>query len=195
MKRLAVLSLAVILSACGGEKGDFALDNISRQPVSVRGWVDDVAGAKKGETVEMEMARRGELFAQTSVWVEGVTYVTGGVSENGAFVMLDVPPGNVTIGFNAPGAETATMALQNIPPNADVLIPNVVLRPDGSSVVDPSQIRVRIPGDVKELTPTGQTAIVAGNTVPIYAAPIRSFTDRRDYPQTGGIPAPVAIYK
>lgn len=195
MRGFAIFPLVLVLAACSGEKREYALDNISRKPVSVRGWVDDVAGAKKGETTEMEIARRQEMFAQTSVWVEGITYVTGGFAENGAFVMLDVPPGDVTIGFNAPGAETATMKLQNIPPSADVLLPNVILKPKGSSFYDPKQVLIRVPGNVKQLTPTGQTAIVGGHTVPVYYAPVSQLTDRREYPDTGGIPAPVAIYK
>lgn len=196
MRRLALVTAILIFSACGGETAKNQSDNISRQPVSVRGWIDDVDGAKRGETVEIELARRQQMFSQTSIWIENAPYVTGGVSENGGFLMLDVPPGNATIGFNAPGAESATLTLQNIPPNADVLIPGVVLKASGpSSVYDPSKIIVRIPGDVKALTPTGTNAIIGGQTVPVYSAPVSQFTNRREYPHIGGIPAPVAIYK
>ena len=189
LRRTLLVALFFVAACKRGE--DFEL---SSNPTSVRGWVTDVQGAKRGETIEMELARRQELFAATSVWVENVAYASGGMAENGAFVVLDVPPNNATLGFNAPGAETARIELRNIPANADVLIPNVILRPGGASVLDPSKIVVRVPGSAAKVTPTGKKAIVAGYEVPVIEVPITQIVDRRDYPVVPGV-RPVATFK
>lgn len=185
------LTIALFLVAACRGKEDFQL---SSNPTSVRGWVTDVKGARRGETIEMELARRAELFASTSVWVENVAYASGGIAENGAFVVLDVPPQQATLGFNAPGAETARVELRDVPANADVIIPNLILENGGAKVLDPSKIVVRVPGSVSKVTPTGKTASVAGYPVPIVEAPISAMIDRRDYPDVPGI-RPVAIVK
>ena len=191
IRRLFAASL-VLLAACGqGEKNSPM--NIS-DPVSVRGWITDVKGAKRGETIEMEIARRTELFSSSSVWIENVQYASGGIAENGSFVILDVPPNTSTIGFNAPGAESAKIVMQNIPGNADVFLPNVVLENGGATVLDPKDLVVRIPGDVDKVRPTGKTATIAGYQVPIVETPLRELENRRDYPQPPGF-RPVATVK
>lgn len=169
---------------------------ISREPVSVRGWIEDVEGSSKGDTptIETETARLQQLFAATSVWVEGSEFASGGVSDNGSFIVLDVPPGTVTLSFNAPGAQTAKVVLQDIPGNADVLLPSVLLKNEGSSILRPDDIRVRIPARIDKARPTGKTAVVAGIRVPVMEAPLAAFMDRRDYPAPGGM-RPVARYK
>src|SRR5689334_105222 len=117
MRRLLLTIVILALAAC---KNDDGL-KMSSDPTSVRGWILDVKGAKRGETMEMELARRSQLFLGSSVWVENVDYASGGIAENGAFVVLDVPPKNAILGFNAPGAETAKVVMQNVPGSADVL--------------------------------------------------------------------------
>ncbi len=191
MSRGFLVTLTILLSACGGGEKSAQL---SRTPVSVRGWITDVAGAKPAETMEMEIARRTQLFQASQLWVENSQYASGGIAENGSFIVLDVPPGTATIGFNAPGAEAAKIFLMNIPGNADVFIPNVVLENSGAKVLDPKAIRVRIPADVDKPTPTGKTAMVAGYAVPIIETPLHQLTDRRDYPTPSGF-RPVATVK
>lgn len=145
--------------------------------------------------MEMEIARRTELFAATSVWVENNEYASGGIAENGAFIVLDVPPGNATLGFNAPGAETARLTLQDVPGTADVFIPDLVLEPNGSTVLDPAKILIRVPSEeVEKLTASGKTAKINQYTVPIMNAPLSQMTDRREYPNPGGF-RPVATVK
>jgi hypothetical protein len=192
LRRGLALALLVLVSCSG--KDEQAAYNITSNPVSVRGWITDVAGAEKAETIEQELARRTQLFQQSSLWVEGSQFASGGIAENGSFIVLDVPPGNPTIGFNAPGSENARIVMQGIPPNADVLIPNVILEKGGAKVLDPKAIVVRVVGEVDKPRPTGKTATVAGYTVPIIEAPLVSFNDRRDYPNPGGF-RPVAIVK
>ena len=169
-----------------------------REPVSVRGWIYDVErNVAEGsfKTVETEVARRAEMFAQTSVWIDNVAYVSGGVAEDGSFILLDVPPGNVTISFSAPGAETARLPLQNIPGNSDVLVPGLILKKDGSAVTDPKALRVRLPSGVSASKPTNATAIIAGHTVPIIETPYNQMVDRRDYPAPPGSARAIATVK
>ncbi|HEX6159573.1 MAG TPA: hypothetical protein VF111_05365 [Thermoanaerobaculia bacterium] len=192
MKRVA-FALVLLMVACGGgeKESPFAL---SREPLSVRGWVEDVEGVQRKEIPDLEIARRTEQFINTSVWVEGSQYASGGVAENGSFIILDVPPNNVTIGFQAPGADGAQLTLQNVPGTADVLIPGILLRKGGVRILDPKAIKVRVPWSENESKPTGQYAIVAGHRVPVIATPFRELFDRRDYPDPGGF-RPVATVR
>ena len=194
MSRSVVALALVLLAACGGGESGSSPYTISRKPVSVRGWITDVAGAQRAETMEMEIARRTELFASSSVWVENSEFASGGIAENGAFIVLDVPPDNAILGFNAPGAQNAKIVLQNVPGTADVFIPNVILEPGGAKVLDPKAIVVRVPASVDKPRPTGQTATVAGYPVPVMEMPIASFIDRRDYPAPSGY-RPIATVK
>ena len=192
MRRFTILIAVVLAAACDNEKP--RTSTVSKEPVSVRGWIDDVQGSVKSTTPELEMARRSQIFQATQIWVENADYVSGGVAENGAFILLDVPPGNVTIGLSAPGAEHARLVLQNIPGSADVFIPAVVLKPNGATVVNPQDVNVRVAAEVAKPTPTGKTAIVAGVTVPILNVPLRVMVDRHDYPRPIGF-QPVATFK
>jgi hypothetical protein len=197
MKKGLAIALFLLAAACGGEQ---QASKLSRQPVSVRGWIEDVETPTSGtgdfKTVETEAARRLAMFQQTSAWIEGAPYASGGVSEAGSFVLLDVPPGNVTISFNAPGAETAQLVLQNLPPNADVLIPGLVLKAGGSSLAQPDKVMVRVPSAANASKPTGATATIAGRPIPIMEVPLRELENRRDYPPPGGVQAaPVATVK
>lgn len=193
IRRYLALSL-LLLAACGGGGKDESIYKLTREPVSVRGWILDVRGAKKGETPEMEIARRAGMFQAASVWVENTEFASGGIAENGAFVVLDVVPPKSTIGFNLPGAENARVVLENLPGNADVLIPDLILEPGGAKVLDPKKIQVRISARVDKPTPTGQNATVAGYVVPIMQTPMNDMVDRRDYPDPGGF-RPVATFK
>ncbi|HUP46329.1 MAG TPA: hypothetical protein VM779_12545 [Thermoanaerobaculia bacterium] len=194
MKRLLVLPAALLLG-CNLTEAPLPQQPLSREPVSVRGWVADVEGANKGElqTPETEGARLQELFQATSIWVEGAEYVSGGLAENGAFILLDVPPGQATIGFNAPGAENATLHLENIPGNADVLIPAILLKPGGATLLQPEGVIVRLAANTAEPRGTDLVATVAGVEVPVIEVPVNALIDRRDYPERGI--RPVAIVK
>lgn len=196
MKRGFLIALTVALASCGGSETKPGGPAIAKNPLSVRGWILDVEGGGAGteKTVETEAARLTALFQATNIWVENAPFVSGGVAETGAFILLDVPPGNVTISFNAPGAETARLTLQNIPGSADVLIPGVLLKPNGATVPKPAGIQVRLPRKIDAPRPTGQKAIVAGHEVAVMEAPLAAFNDRRDYPDTGGLRT-VATYK
>jgi hypothetical protein len=189
-----LLLALLLLAACGGEKKDSSIYELSREPVSVRGWILDVKDSKHADSAEMEIARRQQLFQATSVWVENAPYASGGIADNGSFIVLDVPPNKAVIGFNAPGAETARLVLAGVPGTADVIVPDLILERGGAKVLDPSKIRVRLPAEVEKATPTGKFATVAGYKVPIINTPIAELTDRREYPNPGGF-RPLATVK
>ena len=194
MKRLITLSILALV-ACGGGETPSMRQQLSKTPLSVRGWIADIEGASRGDvqTPETEGARLLQTFQATNIWIDGVNFVSGGVAETGAFILLDVPPGNVTISFNAPGAEDAKLVLQDIPGNADVFVPALMLKRGASATLQPEGIRVRIPAPVDKPRDTCRKAIVAGVTVPVYEAPFSAFNDRRDYPERGV--RPLAIVK
>ena len=194
MKRLITLSI-LILVGCGGEQAPSLRQQLSKEPLSVRGWIADIEGAARGDvqTPETESARLVQTFQATNIWIDGVTFVSGGVAETGAFILLDVPPGNVTVSFNAPGAEDAKLVLQNIPGNADVFVPALMLRRGASTTLQPEGIRVRVPARIDQPRDTGRKAVVAGVEVPVFEYPLSAFDDRRDYPERGV--RPLAIVK
>lgn len=194
MTRTLFALFTLVLAACGSETSDKSVYSISRHPVSVRGWILDVKGAQHAQASEMELARRTQLFQSTSVWVENNEFASGGVAGNGGFIVLDVPPLKATLGFNAPGAETAKIVLDGVPGTADVFIPDVILEPNGAKVLDPKKILVRVPAKVDKPTPSGKTANVGGYIVPVINTPLSQMLDRRDYPDPGGF-RPLATVK
>ena len=189
MKCWWVLILAV--TGCAQEAGT---PHVSKEPISVRGWIADVEHPQAASfpTKETEDARKAQLFQATNVWVDNAPYVSGGVAENGAFILLDVPPGNTTVVFSAPGAPSAKLVLQNIPGNADVFVPGVILRANDVTVVDPKAVQVRMAMHVTRPTPSGVSSSVAGIPVPVVNTPLTAMTDRHDYPTPPGTFRPLA---
>ncbi|HYM61731.1 MAG TPA: hypothetical protein VEZ11_12670 [Thermoanaerobaculia bacterium] len=196
MRQTAVYAfLAIILLTHCGSPGNQT--PLSKAPVSIRGWITDVEGDANGpyRTVETEASRRAQLFQATTVYVDGAPYVSGGVAENGAFLLLDVPPGNVTLAFTAPGAPESKLVLQNIPGNADVFVPNVLLTKAAVRILDPAAVAVRLAAKIDRAKPAGLTSIVAGLKVPVMQTPIGQMTDRHDFPNPPGMLVPLARVK
>jgi len=188
----------LLLAACGGGDPGSSFKNLSKQPISVRGWIADVEQPPTStyKTVETESARRAALFQSMNIWVENAPYVSGGVAENGAFLLLDVPPGNITVTFTPNGAPAAHLVLQNVPGNADVFVPAVILKANSVDLLKPDEIRVRLGAKIDKAHPTGKNAIVGGRTIPIFEVPINDLVDRRDYPNPpGGGTAPLATVR
>jgi len=191
-----ILLLALLAAACGGGK-EPAGPHVARDPISVRGWIVDVDTGPNNayHTIETEAARKQNLFRGTNVWIENAPYVSGGVAETGAFLLLDVPPGNVTITFSAPGAPAARLVLANIPGNADVFVPAMMLKRDGVALLDPASVKVRLADNIVKATPTGAFATVAGQRIPVMRTPINQMIDRLDYPNPPATQAPLAVVK
>ncbi|HVR39430.1 MAG TPA: hypothetical protein VMU84_10060 [Thermoanaerobaculia bacterium] len=185
MKRSLLAIGFLFLASCGGK--DAPIAQIGRSPVSVRGWIADVKGSTKSDVPEIAIALRTQMFGATSVWIEDSPYASGGVAENGSFIILDVPPGKITVGFNAPGAEDAKVVMDNIPGSVDVFIPGLILEHGGATVIDPKAIKVRVASTESVEKPTGQYVTIAGHRVPVMATPLGQMVDRRDYPNPGGL--------
>jgi len=190
-----LITLTLVIAACGGS--DPNGPRVSKEPISVRGWIVDVAGSPKAsfQTPETEVVRRTQLFQSIGVWVDNAPFVSGGIAENGSFILLDVPPGNTTITFTPPGAAGARLILENIPGNADVLIPAMLLKGDTVALLDPRNVKVRLVARVDRPTPAGVTARVAGLAVPVLNMPIAAMTDRHDYPNPPAGLKPLATFK
>jgi hypothetical protein len=106
-----------------------------------------------------------------------------------------VPPGNVTITFSAPGVPASRLVLGQIPGNADVFVPAILLKRDTVALLDPNSVKVRLAAPVDKATPTGAFAIVAGQRVPVTRTPIKEMIDRLDYPNPPAAQAPLATVK
>ncbi len=189
---LLLLLLLVLALACGG-KPDGRSPLVSKEPISVRGWIADVEGSTNTfHTVETEAARKTQLFQSTNVWIDQAPYVSGGVAEDGAFILLDVPPGTNTISFSAPGISASQLKLENIPGNADVFVPAMLLKSGAVSMLDPAAVKVRLAAHIRVPRPTGATAGVAGLRIAVMETPLAQMADRHEYPNPPLSAAPLA---
>ncbi|HEY8132392.1 MAG TPA: hypothetical protein VII12_10910 [Thermoanaerobaculia bacterium] len=190
-----LIALTLVITACSDSNPNGP--RVSKEPISVRGWIVDVAGSPTVpyQTPETEAVRRTQLFQSIGVWVDNAPYVSGGIAENGSFILLDVPPGNTTITFTPPGGTGARLILENIPGNADVLIPAMLLKGDSVELLEPTNVKVRLTAKVDRPTPSGLTARVAGLAVPVLKLPIAAMTDRQDYPHPPEGLKPLATFK
>lgn len=187
--------LVLLLVACSG-KPSTSSPVVSKEPISVRGWISDVEGPTNTfHTVETEAARKTHLFQSTNVWIDGAPYVSGGVAEDGAFILMDVPPGTNTISFAAPGISASYLKLQSIPGNADVFVPAMLLKSGEVSLLDPANVKVRLAAHINAPHPTGAIAGVAGLRIPVMETPLAQMADRHEYPNPPASGAPLATLK
>lgn len=198
MLRYSIFALLLVAVAGGCSNEQPSASGVSRDPISVRGWIADVeggAGATTYHTVETEGARKTRLFQQTYVEVVNAPYVSGGVAENGSFLLLDVPPGKVSIVFTAPGAQAARLDIDNVPGNADLYLPALVLKPNGVALANPSEVKARMAARIEKAQPSGTFITIAGIRVPIVDTPIAEMSDRHDYPVPPTQLVPIAKVK
>jgi hypothetical protein len=191
----SIFIFSLLVLACGPSSPPGP--RVTKDPISVRGWIVDVDSGPVTtyHTIETEAARKRSLFAGTNVWIENAPYVSGGVAETGAFLLLDVPAGNVTITFSAPGAPAARLVLNHIPGNADVFVPAMLLKRDTVILLDPNSVKVRLAESIDKPTPSGAFATVGGQRIPVMRTPIKEMIDRLDYPNPPATQAPLAIVK
>jgi hypothetical protein len=102
---------------------------------------------------------------------------------------------NLTITFSAPGAPAARLVLGQIPGNADVFVPAIMLKRDTVALLDPASVKVRLAANIDKATPSGAFATVAGVRVPVMRTPIKEMIDRLDYPNPPATQAPLAVVK
>jgi hypothetical protein len=198
MLTATLLLLSVTVVACGKAK-EGEEKTLSRSPASVRGWVADIRTSPTNYAVVKPLsdaALRGDLFSRTNIYVDKWDFASGGISADGSFILLDVPPGNARIMFQVPGYPDAALQLEGIPENADVLVPGLIIAPDGTRPADPKLVKVRVPGDKSRAT--GKFATVGGARVEVRETPLEQMTDRREYPEPGAAaaaPKPLAVVK
>lgn len=176
-KSLAFCCVSLLLISCGDDRPTY------RGPVSVRGYIESVPGAVSLDPRFKVVAGNPEadLFKQTSISVDNADFASGNVADDGTFVLLDVPGGNVVLTFTAPGAPESKLSLGAIPPSSDVLLLGVVVKPDGVDLLDPSKAVVRLVANKDGLKPFSSST-VDGVSVPVQYVPLAEMSDRRDYP-------------
>ena len=190
-----VALLLLLLAACGGKPARQS-PVVSKEPISVRGWIADIERPTGTfHTVETEAARKNQLFRSTNVWIDHAPYVSGGVAEDGAFILLDVPPGTNTISFSAPGISASQLKLENIPGNADVFVPAMLLTSGPVSLLDPANVQVRLAAHIRAPRPTGAVAGVGGLRIPVMETPLAQMADRHEYPNPPLSAAPLATVR
>lgn len=183
--RLIALGLAFCLTACSEPTGPL----ISKTPVSIRGWLTAPAGGDPSvlhltDTASTVDAHRARVFEQTALSVEGFPFASGGMAGNGSFIILDVPPGDVTINFQPPEGIDGQLFMKGVPANADVLLQALEFR--GSEVVpiDPAKVVVRVGSNIESRRPMpGANMTVAGQPVQVVEVPLRELIDRREFPE------------
>lgn len=177
-KALAFCSIiSFSLISCGDSRPPY------RGPVSVRGYIESVPGTVNLDPRFKVVAGNpeAELFKETSISVDNTEFASGNVADDGTFVLLDVPSGEVVLTFTAPGAPEAKLSLGAIPPSADVLLLGVVVKPDSVDLLDPTKAVVRLVANKDGLKPYSSST-VDGVSVPVQYVPLAEMSDRRDYP-------------
>ncbi len=192
MRRALVALLPFLLLSCSGSESleKEGRGSFKKGPISIRGWVAEIElGTKRPDNVFSVTEPGGtvahpqrELFEQTNFSVRDVPYASGGVANDGSFIILDAPPGRVTIDMQAPGVYLVPLVLENIPSNADVFIPSIKLYPDHFELLEPQRILVRVPSKATRRTKAPEQAIVGGLRVDVWEVPLREMMDRRDWP-------------
>jgi len=182
---ITILLLASLLEGCGGSESPQG-PRLSREPVSIRGWIREVTTAPQGnfKLLTGERERQAQIFRESYVSIENAPYASGGVAENGSFIILDVPPGDVTLTFQAPGIPNSQLQLKGLPPNGDVFLHAISLTPSAVQLLSPEKILVRIPGDkaVTKRAPHASETFVGISRARVIVAPLSEMSDRRDYP-------------
>lgn len=192
--KLMAVALILVAAGCGGEGRKMA-----KNPASVRGWILDIEHPTRGPqrlpNPQMEAERRIAMFQELNLFVEDVPYASGGTGENGAFVILDVPPGDSTILFQT-GNGDATLALKNVPANADIILPNLIVRPPGVRLLQPSMAVVRVPSrTATKRTEIESKTTIGGQPARVFEVPLDDLADRRDYPNPEFGYKPIATVK
>lgn len=157
-----------------------------KTPISVRGWIAYVQlppqEIMKVSDPAKARQRMYQFLRDTNIYVPDMPFVSGAIAETGAFLMLDVPPGDVRIRFQPPGLAEADLVLRNLPGNADVILPG--LKIDGTTVtlLDPTKAVVRIPVD-GEVRRKLDVAVYAGDQrIDVWEVPYADLIDRREFP-------------
>lgn len=182
---LPLLVLAFVIGSCEEPRSQ-----IVNHPVSIRGWIADVErtippGVSpnviiQGNTLE-------DYIQQSNVYLKGGKLITGGLM-NGSFIMMDVPPGDATIVFQAPGIYQSPMTIHGIPPAADVVLSGVDITKHGTKLDDPSKALVRIAAKIDKMREIPSTTTINGVKIRTVEVPLVKMGDRMNYIERGAFP-------
>ena len=195
---------AVALSVCAsallvtcGEPRE-ARPGPAKFPVSIRGWVSDIDLPPQETMQVIDPAvgdmRKWAVIGRINLYVEAADYVSGGIANDGSFIMLDVPPGEVNLIFQPPGLPDGRLHLENVPPNADILLPDLAIKGGSVLLNEPELAMVRIPAKVSERRKLESTVRIAGHEIPAWEVPLQEMIDRREYPERNQSPG-IAVVK
>ncbi len=178
---ILLLGMIVLVAGCGEPQS-----RITQGPASVRGWIIGIEGLNEGPDSVGIVGRHYNPYPDTNVYVPNVKFASGGLQSDGTFVILDIPHGDATLVFQAPGIDEAPMQIRNLPPNAELYAPGVRITRQGAILSDPSRAVVRIP--VKENAPPREipsTTLVNGKRIRTTEVYFKQMGDRMNYPQPG----------
>lgn len=184
LRMTVVTVIAISLAGCEAKESG---PEVSRSPASVRGWIGDIELPPNEMYRLMEQTTginqlKLQILQDTTLSVAGTQVASGGIAENGSFIILDVAPGPVTIIFSAPGLPENMLMIEGVPGNADILLPGVELTLAGPKI-DTSRVLARIPEERGKETPVPPPIKVMGQEVAVKVTSLGELVDRRDYPE------------
>jgi len=186
MLRKFTLLLIVLLAAASCAVPEDDGSGPGKTPVSVRGWIAYIQlppqEVMKVSDPAKARQRMYQFLRDTNVYVLNMPFVSGAIAETGAFIMLDVPPGDVTVRFQPPGLSEAQLVLRNLPGNADVILGGLKIDGDKVSLIDPSKSVARIPVDGTERRKLDQVVYVGDQQIEVWEVPYNDLVDRREFP-------------
>jgi hypothetical protein len=183
-KLIPFLSLLLIPLGCSAPEGPG--QGPGNTPISVRGWISYVQLPpqelmKVTDPVKARQ-RMVQFLRDTNLYVVDMPFVSGSIAETGAFIMLDVPPGDVTVRFQPPGLPEGELVLRNLPGNADVILPGLTIDGEKVSLLDPSKAVVRIPSEGSERRKLDLVVMVGDQQIDVWEVPYNDLVDRREFP-------------
>jgi len=186
-----LLPLLALVVSCS-ESSTPPKNRPSKTPVSVRGWfarVDTPSNREKiaVTAVEIEQARLEAIFSESNVSVDDINYATGGMQTNGAFIVLDVPPGDAQLDFVFPGIPTSLkLTMKGIPAKADVFLPSLGVSSEGIRFLEPERVKIRVLSETNVKKMTGSSVTINGVSFPVEEVPREELAKRREYPVPTG---------
>ncbi len=126
--------------------------------------------------------RMMQFLTDTNIYVPDMPFVSGAIAETGAFLLLDVPPGEVRIRFQPPGLAEADLVLRNLPGNADVILPGLKIDGETVTLLEPAKAVVRIPIDEDVRRKLDYFVYAGEQEIEVWEVPFADLVDRREFP-------------
>lgn len=183
-KVMLLLPLLLLAASCAVPEDDGT--GPGKTPVSVRGWIADIQlppqEVMKVSDPARERQRMHQFLSETNIYVLNMPFVSGSIAETGAFIMLDVPPGDVTLRFQPPGLPEAQLVIKNLPGNADVMLAGLKIDGEKVSLINPSKSVARIPIEEDVRRKLDSVVYVGDQSIEVWEVPYNDLVDRREFP-------------